>query len=237
MASRGTCASASPNQNAPHEILLDLANVVLPIEEDDVALKATVAFNPRAPQSLLHQLANHLDPEVRHHVAANSNTSAHDLINLSRDHGLHKRSGELVLESALANPSMPPEVLQPAAVDYHWLVAGNPSAPPDVLRVLASTRPRLVAGNPSAPPDVLAVLASEMPAEVAGNPQTPSETLVRMAEDETLATQIAERASTPVEVLRALAQHPSDVVKTAIAINPNTPDDALNLIVVSLPGI
>ena len=66
--------------------------------------------------------------------------------------------------------------------------------------------------------------------KLASNPSTPVDVLRALAQDEdwVVRSDVAENPSTPIEVLRALAKDESVYVRRWVAEHPNTPEDVLH---------
>ncbi len=135
--------------------------------------------------------------------------------------------------AAAEDPSTPAFILaklaQDAVENLRWRVARNQSTPIEVLNELVGDKNEYV--NMFA----LANLAPRIPPSavlvaVAGNPSTPVEVLKMLAQqsDILVLLAVAGNRSTPLEVRNILAQQSGIWVKAAPAINPSTHDEVPN---------
>ena len=129
----------------------------------NIEVRRAVALHPLAPVSLLRELARDADAYVRGDVAQNPSTPVDILVDLAR-------SEEVLGRWYVAqNPATPIEVLRELAQDENelirWDVSLNPTTTLDMLRELSRDKHeyvrRGVAGNPSTPFDILTMLAND----------------------------------------------------------------------------
>ena len=197
------------------------------------------AMHPRAPMSLLRDLASHSDPTVRATVARTPRTPIRVLEALAPSLDTGVRAG------VAQNPRASARLLEALAADRHRTVrvaaAANPAAPPGALRRLAGDAVAAVraeaAMNEATPPGTLRVLCDDADvltaAAAAANPSTHRTAMSPIAErlaraDVWLARAIcADLSETPAAVLGLLAADPHREVREAAARNPRTPPQAL----------
>ena len=197
------------------------------------------ALHPRAPMTLLRDLASHSDPTVRATVARTPRTPARVLEALAPSLDTEVRAG------VAHNPRAPARLLEALAADKHRTVraavAANPAAPAGALRRLAGDAVAAVraeaAMNEATPPGALRVLCDDADvltaAAAAANPGTHRTAMSPISErlaraDVWLARAIAaDLAETPAALLGLLAADPHREVREAAAGNPRTPPQAL----------
>lgn len=161
----------------------------------NIEVRRAVALHPLAPVSLLRELAQDDDAYVRGDVAQNPSTPVDILADLAC-------SEEVLARWYVAqNPATPIEVLRELAQDEHelirWDVSLNPTTTLDMLRELSRDKHeyvrRGVAGNPSTPLDILTMLAND--------------------EDWDVRRVVSENPSTPVELSGLILNRLREAVK------------------------
>jgi hypothetical protein len=195
----------------------------------------SIAANPITPVSLLMQLAEDSDLEIRRDVASNPNTPVSVLMQLAKDSDSEVRS------NVAANPNTPVSLLVQLTKDSNWLVrrdvASNPNTPVSLLVRLAedsdSEVRSNVAANLNTPVSLLVQLTKDsnwlVRRDVASNPNTPVSLLVRLAKDSDLwvRRKVASNSNTPVSLLVRLAKYSDLEIRRNVAANPNTPVSVL----------
>lgn len=229
-------------------------------------VRAAVARSPLAWPELLTEMSHDVSEAVRCAVAAHRDTPPKVLAGLAMDPGCQQMvAGNLSTEAGTL------EYLAHARSEaVRELVAHHPNTPQEVLWDLSVSRDAgvraAVAGNPNTPPEVLALLGRDADARVlemlAHNPSSPAEALLGVAlrggtealyellgrawlpavPMQAAVDSILSAPQPPIELLRALAEHPSTPEEALwrlaereqetglgalLAHNPATPDELL----------
>ena len=204
------------------------------------SLKRYKAQNPNTELIILKQLAVDEDRDVRQGVAANQNTPVAILRYLASDPDI------LVRQGVAANRNTPVEILKSFAknpdFEMLWRLAENPSTPAAILDLSIGDRNNLilqtVARNPNTSTATLTMLADDSEdwfKEYAANnfnqyPETNSNYTKKDAisrEYNRIAENVAKNHSTPIEVLKTLANEGGFWMRRYIAENPNASGEIL----------
>ena len=198
--------------------------------------KRNIAKNFQTTSIVLKKLAFDEDCCIRSDASANPNTPAEVLRLLAED------SNSGVRNNVAGNPSTPAETLESFAtvsnIKILHRLAGNPSTPVEILESLMSdcnnSMLKAVAGNPSTPAEILELLADDskdwFDEYVANNFNKYSDYTkkdVVSREYKGMIENIAKNPSTPIKVLRTLANDADYWMRKYIAENPNAPADIL----------
>lgn len=113
------------NPNTPPEALKILSNI------DAEEIKKAVAVHPNTPPEVISSLADENNYKISYEIATNPNTSSEILVKLLQ------HSDVAITDAILGNPSTPVEILKKyAQKDKLWwdrILALNPSTPLDIL--------------------------------------------------------------------------------------------------------
>lgn len=148
------------------------------------------------------------------------------------------------LEAAWSNPSIPESLIlsKPAVQAAKGGIASNRSAPSFVLAKLAqddSLHIRCeVARNSSTPPEVLLSLSESslkdlsngLARPLAENPSSPREVFVALLQHPELRAWLAHSRQTPSDILVQLASDNEPRTRLMAAVNPSTPEGAVELL-------
>lgn len=173
-------------------------------------------------------------------VAKDPRTPTATLVEMATRRSLPLDTDWDIRSAAIANPSLPVEVLLQLAEDRNasvraW-VGKNPRTPAHALARLAEDNDAMVRGEvantPTTPFDLVKALASDPDPTVRNaaivNPALPEDFILRHAEGDPLARQaVANNAATPPSVLRGLANDAEKGVRASVGANPNTPEDVI----------
>lgn len=156
---------------------------------DNIAVLHLVGANPGTPVSILLELAEHANSEVRTGVAINRNTPLDTLL------GMRTPGSYTTLNTMLArNPALPEAILWEMQRQGESSLSSfgyNPSSPPDLLRLVMKQGTNMdrvsIANNASLPVDVMLELLKDpdglVRAYLALNPALPEEIMIELARD------------------------------------------------------
>lgn len=207
---------------------------------EDEGLLQAVAVHKNASPDVLHKLLENGSKEVQKRVLSNPSVSSSDLFWWA-----HSSPPRSYIESILQNPACPPALLSPSVfLSEVWVsetIASNPSTPEDVLLALYSagevTVSAVVLSNPSCPTQLLRLpdFSSELLCEyIAKNPNCPLDVLSALASHPSATVVDAAVASNrlPADVLTAVAARSTDLgVLSSVALDPSCPVSVLRSLV------
>jgi hypothetical protein len=228
-------------------------------------LRRVMAQNPKAPTSILEELAQGADQEEAKALLGNPSSTPKTIAILITNKGLLHlrahilRSGRLTKEykelvekvgllekPAVHKPSREElSVLAELGEIAQCFVAEHPQCPEDLLAKLVSGPTSVcvsIAQNAVTPRWILIKLADDRPDTswaVAQNEKLPSEYLARLAASSNANTRAsaAKNLNTPTESLGEMLFDPAPGVRFGASKNPNTPKEKLDLLFrLSTPG-
>ena len=245
---RALAISEEQKKARTDEFIVSCCKNIIPLRDyvarhGNVNARLMLCRMSNTPGNILEILSQDSDVNVRREVSKNPKLPLHCQIKLTKDPSIDVRITLASINWHEENKHTPVDILKLLAKDQEEKVrekvASNRNTPTDVLNELANDYSHIVksklASNPNTPPEVLESLWHKEKIFDYRNHNIPGNVLadvITHTNDSETLNKILQRSlktypQIPANTLENLSTHKSNVVRSHVAIHPNTPINVL----------